>query len=71
MGSRTTSVMIEWRTNDDWHEIQQKYPRKYIKPEGPLAVGQQVKAKHNGRWHDAVIVESGKSSSTTKGKDIS
>ena len=51
-------VLIEWRTSDRWHGVQQKRPRKSIQPKGALEVGQKLKVKFNRHFYDAVAVES-------------
>ena len=64
-------VLIEWRTGDKWHGVQQKRPRKSIQPEGTLEVGQKLKVKFNRHFYDAVAVESWQPDSKSKGRNFS
>lgn len=57
-GSKKSSVLIKWKTQDQWGDTQQHIARKNIKPaDGPLKKDQSVKVKFNRSWYPAEICE--------------
>ena len=56
--SKKSEVLIQWKTNDKWHNCQQRIKRKNIKPlDGPLTKGQRVNILFDRRWSDGEVCE--------------
>lgn len=57
-GSKKSSVLIKWKTEDQWRDTQQRITRKNIKPaDGALKKDQSVSVKFNRSWYPAEICE--------------
>ena len=56
--SKKNEVLIQWKTNDEWNNRQQRVKRKSIKPSDvPLEKGERVKILFDRRWSDGEVCE--------------
>lgn len=55
---KKNSVLIKWKTKDQWCDKEQYFKRGSIDPEdGPLEKGQRVKVLFSRKWYDAEVSE--------------
>ena len=65
MPPKDSTVLIKWKSEGRWYDVEQPVPRKTIDPkEGPLNVGQRVLVRFNKKWCAAEICESQDGKST-------